>query len=293
MEKPTLSIIILSYNTSELLLLCIQSIISQYKKQLEQKQFEIIVVDNNSTDTTISDIKKNDSHRFIRLIENKENTGFSKGCNIGAQRAKGKFLLFLNSDTQIKDDGFEKMVEFLRKNETVAIVGAKMKNEDGSSQPSAGKFYTLWNALLLLAGAERFGHLRFSPTHVTDADWVSGASLMIRKNIFDQLLGFDEKIFMYMEDMEFCYRVKKEGKRVVFFPDIDLLHVSHGSSNRGFAIIQIYKGLLYFYKKHMPFYQYVIVQFVMRVKALCLLFVGKISDNTYLSQTYEKAFHVS
>ena len=286
----TLSIIILSYNTADLTLKCLKSIQDQYKKQFKSGEFEIIVVDNASSDTSVSEISNIQFQiSNFKLIRNKENVGFSIGNNIGAINAKGKYLLFLNSDTEVLDRGFLGMVDYLDKNENVGVLGAKLLNQDGSSQRSAGKFYNILNVFLMLFGGEKIASIRFSPDKTKEVDWVSGAALMIKKELFDKLSGFDEKIFMYMEDMELCFRVKGLGFKTVFYSDIKILHKELGSSNREFAIINIYKNLLYFYGKHKNFLEYMLIKLLLYLKAILAIAIGAITHNSYLTLTYKKA----
>ena len=116
---------------------------------------------------------------------------------------------------------------------------------------------------------------------------------MIRKNVFERLNGFDEKLFMYMEDMELCFRARKEGCLTYFYPDLSIDHKEQGSSNRQFAILNIYRGLLYFYKKHKGTLQYMIVKLLLITKALIVSLFGLVSGNTYLKATYKKALVIS
>lgn len=278
-----LSIIILSYNTKALTLKCIESIVGQYKKELSLKELEIIVVDNASTDGSPSAISN------FKLIQNKENVGFARGCNIGAKAAEGKYILFLNSDTEVLDEGFLSMTDFLDKNSDVAILGGKLENNDGSIQRSCGKFYNLFNLLIMLLGLERFGFLRSSPGKIQKVDWVSGACMMVRADIFEKLTGFDEKLFMYMEDMEVCFRAKKLGFGTYFYPDVKLRHKSLGSSNRTFAIIYIYKGILHFYSRHKTYLEYLAAKLLLITKAGILILVGLLTFNSELRDRYQKA----
>lgn len=285
-----LSIVILSYNTKDLTIACLKSIDSQYKQELEKKELEIIVVDNNSSDGSASAINKLQlSINNLRLIENKENLGFARGCNIGAKTAKGKYILFLNSDTQVLDKGFLSMTSFLDKNESVAILGGKLENNDGSVQRSCGKFYSLFNLVIMLLGFERFGFLRSSPGKIQKVDWVSGACMMVRSDVFEKLVGFDEKLFMYVEDMEICYRANKLGLLTYFYPNLSLRHKSLGSSNRTFAIINIYKGILHFYSKHKTYLEYLIVKALLITKAVILILVGFLTFDSELRNRYRQA----
>lgn len=278
-----LSIIILSYNTKDLVLKCIRLILEHYGKEVKNKEFEIIVVDNASEDSSVQFLEK---IRGIKLIKNRENYGFSKGCNIGAKKAQGEYVLFFNSDARIEDQGLTKMIYFLQRNSKVGVLGGKLINFDGSQQASCGNFYSLINLPLIFS--EWIG-FRKKPAKIQNVDWVSGGSMMIRRELFEELKGFDEKLFMYMEDMELCFRVKKRGFQTFFFPDIKIVHRELGSSNRSFAVNQIYKGILYFFRKHKPYWQYLIIKFLLIAKAIIAVLLGSLSNNSYLKRTYKGA----
>jgi len=280
-----LSIIILSFNTKDLTLKCINSIIEQYNQELEKKQFEIIIVDNASSDGTLYSVRKLKIGN-LKIIESKENLGFSNGCNLGAKIASGEYLLFLNSDTLIKDQGFLKMIEFIKKNEKIGILGGKLKNEDGTAQPSTGNFYNLFNLFFMLLGIERFGFLRNSPNETKKVDWVSGACLTIRRKVFEKIGGFEKSLFMYWEDIDLCFKAKKKGYETYFYSEIILFHKSLASSNRSFAILNIYKGILFFYKKNKSGFEYNLAKIMLFSKAILLKFFGQITNNKYLVQTY-------
>lgn len=289
----TLSIIVLSYNTKDLILNCLSGVVKQYANQLETRKFEIIVLDNNSHDDSVKTIKKEFAGtNYLKLIENKENLGFGKGCNLGAKNSNGKYILFLNSDTEVLDKGFLSMAEFLEKNPKVGILGGKLENNDGSIQFSAGKFYNLFNLIIMLLGLERLGFLRSSPNKIEKVDWVSGACMMVARSVFEKLKGFDGNFFMYMEDMEICFRASKLGLATYFFPSIRLKHKSMGSSNRTFAIINIYQGILHFYSKHKSHSQFVVVKLLLKIKAAFGIFVGAIFGNSSLVKTYKSAMEI-
>ncbi len=286
-----LSIIILSFNTKDLTINCLNSIIEQYKKELEKDIFEIIVVDNASSDDSLEAFKKL-KVKNLNIIESKENLGFSRGCNRGAKDAKGEYLLFLNSDTEIKDQGFLNMIEYLKKNEKVGILGGALKNIDGSTQDSVGKFYSLFSLFLLLYGGGRVGLLTSSPKSISKVDWVSGASLMIRKKVFEKIGGFEKELFMYMEDLELCFKARRKGFLTYFYPEVTLYHKEQGSSNRTFAILNIYKGILLFYRKYKSKPEYIIAKLMLRTKARILVALGRLTKNKYLEETYSKALNI-
>ncbi len=287
-----ISIVTLNYKKSHLTIACLESLNKFYKNEFEDGQMEVIVVDNASGDDSVKRIKetigKNNFKNNI-LIENDENSGFSKGCNLGAKKAKGKYLVFLNNDTVVEDSNFIKMAKYLDENPNVAILGGQLKNKDGSLQPCAGKFYTLSRAIMLLLGFQKFGLLDKSPKEIEKVDWVKGGLLMIVKDIFEKLGGFDEKIFMYTEDMELCYRAVLNGYKTYFYPFISVLHAEYGSTNRTFAIVNIYKNLLYFYKKHRTKLEYFVIKTALLSKAYVLKIIGIVTNNAYLKDTYSQA----
>jgi GT2 family glycosyltransferase len=287
-----LSIITINYKNSPLTIECLKSLYKYHGKNFKENIAELIIVDNSSEDKSFgeidSEIKKN-GYKNIKIIRNAENVGFSKGCNQGASKALGKYLLFLNNDTLVEDNGIMRMVEYMEKNEDVAILGGQLKNPNGEKQASTGKFYTLFNTFLLLISMQRFGVTDKNPTTISEVDWVKGALLMIRKNIFEKLAGFDERIFMYTEDMELCYRAKLLGYKTYFYPDVNVIHQDLGSSNRSFAVVQIYKGVLYFFKKHRSNLELSLVKIMLYTKAVVAIMIGILTGNKYLTTTFRKA----
>lgn len=287
-----ISIVTINYKKENLTVFCMESLYQQFKEEFEKDLVELIIVDNASGEDSVKLIQNEVSkkkYKNIKLIQSNENGGFGKGCNLGASQAKGNYILFLNNDTVVKDAGILKMAKYLDDNPNVSILGGQLRNVDGSLQASAGSFYTLFKVVMLLTGMQKFGLLDKSPKQISRVDWVKGGLLMIRKDVFEKLKGFDEKIFMYTEDMELCYRAKLKGFQTFFFPFTYVLHAEHGSTNRTFAIVNIYKNLLYFYKKHRSFVEYLILKTLLLSKAYLLIFLGTITNNQYLRQTYRQA----
>lgn len=286
-----LSIILLNYQKSELTIRCIASLVKYFGQELESGEFEVKIVDNKSPDDSVKNIKNEIAHRKyknIELLENNNNLGFGGGCNYGARRSKGKYILFLNNDTIVADKGIAGMVDLMDKRNEIGILGGSLKNSDGTKQPSGGKFYNLYNSVLLLSGAQNMGLIDAHPTKIERVDWVKGALMMLRRKVFEKLNGFDENIFMYTEDMEICYRAQKTGFGVYFYPDINIIHQEQGSSNRSFAVVNICKNLLYFFKKHKSYPEYLALKTIIKMKALVLKNYGKITHNSYLYSTYEQ-----
>jgi len=299
-NKPTnaqieLSIIILSYNTEVLTRQTIESI---YRStQLDNDRFEVIVLDNASTDDSVKVLRELEKkNKNLRVIENKENTGFSKGNNIASQQAKGKYLLFLNSDIIVQDQGIDILLTYLKDHENeVQFVGGKLLNKDGTNQSSCGPFYTLpvvFGALFLRG--DYWGLTRYSPDVVKQVDWVSGACILTKKQYFDKVGGFDEGIFMYMEEIDLLYRAKKNGLQTGFVPQARFIHLGSASSGgKTYPILQVYKGFLYFYKKHYDPTAVTLLKGMLQLKAQLAMLLGRLTGNKYLIQTYGKAQEIA
>lgn len=277
------SLVILSYNKRELTSSCLTSIY----KHLPEKEYEVIVVDNASSDDSVEYIRKH--FPKVKLIENTKNSGFAGGCNIGARHAKGDYLLFLNNDAEIQSDPLPKMIEVFENDPDTGIVGGLLVNHNGSLQRSFGSFYTIVNVAYLLFAGESGELKRFSSRDVILTDWVSGGFMMVKRSIFEKVKGFNESYFMYIEDMDLCYRVKKAGYKIYNTPFAKVEHLGQGSTNKTFAIVHIFEGLQIFYKQQRSAFEYYIVKLLLFIKAVSALLVGVVTRNKYLVTTYRDA----
>lgn len=285
-----LSVIILSFNTKELLLNCLKSIF----KQTKGIKYEVIVVDNGSVDGSPALVKKlAKSHKNLVLLKNSENLGFASGNNLGIEKAKGDYIMLLNSDTILKDNSLKKLVNFSQRHPKIGIVGPRLLNKDGTHQPSTSPFLTLPKLFLWLVTGDRF--LYRSPSKTLSVDWVMGAVFLVKKEVIDQVGLLDENFFMYVEEMEWCYRAKQAGWQVWFYPGAEVFHLIRGSSPSGKqrAIWWIYEGLYFFYTKHFAPWQSAVVKLLLRTKALVVLIIGCIIADRQLKQTYAKAFKLA
>jgi GT2 family glycosyltransferase len=279
----TLSVIILSYNTKQLLWQSLSALI----RYIPKKNIEIIVLDNASSDDSAKMIKEN--FPDVNLVHSYKNLGFAKGINTAVKEAKGKYLLFLNSDADLTNNTLDEIISFMDSSSSVGVVGGVLLNADGSRQRSYGSFYTLSSATKMLIGGDKIEMKNKLYTQPTEVDWVSGGFMMINHELFKKIGGFDEHFFMYMEDMELCYRVRKAGYRTYVYPQAVAIHKQHGSTNRSFAVERIYEGLMYFYKKHRSPIEYYLLKSIMTIKALLLFTVGFFTRNRYLMHTYKNA----
>lgn len=294
-----LSIIILSHNTKRMTKQCIESIYSSWKKNPLAKKvpFEIILIDNGSTDGSIDVFRQLEKkHLNLRLILNTKNIGFGQANNQGVSLAKGSYILFLNSDTIILKDALYQLFMYYRKREsTIHFLGPCLFNKDLSIQHSAAPFYSLPTvfAALFLRG-DYWGITRFSPRKTQAVDWISGACILTKKEYVHKLQGFDANVFMYMEEVDLLYRARKLGMKTYFYPKAKVIHIGSGSSKqRTYPILQVYRGLIYFYKKHYSILSLLILRGMLTGKAGFAWFIGYILNNNYLKNTYAQAFKLA
>lgn len=251
-----LSIIIVNYNTRDLTNQTIDSIIN-YTENID---YEIIVVDNSSDKNQQCKYK---DERVIILL-NVENHGFGHACNVGTKEAKGRFILFLNSDTLIHDNSLMKCIQYMNNDCNTGVLGARILLRDGTLDHGCKRgFPTPSAAFYYYAGfdkrhpiSRKFGAYRqtfLCETETNEVDSVSGAFLMISKALFENVNCFDETFFMYGEDLDLCYRVKEKGYKVMYYPEAVITHLKgqsglHKSSKT--VIYHFYNAMLLFYKKH-------------------------------------------
>lgn len=230
-----ISVIIVSYNTADLLIKCLDSITSQ-----GDINYETIVVDNASSDETREAVKNHPSH--VKLLANETNVGFARANNMGWKVSGGSYLYFLNPDTVVHPGTFEAIVEFMEANPEIGLAGTSILNPDGSTQSSVEKRYPgqrhAKNDLKGLRG---------------DIAWVLGASIAVRRTTFEQLGGFDERFFLYAEDIDLCLCGRRKGWEIGYIQNAGVTHLG-GQSEKNQPSAEVWRKKLFseilFYRKH-------------------------------------------
>lgn len=257
-----LSIIIVNYNGLDFLQKCIVSVIKYLHPPYAEAnfKFEIIIVDNASTDKSAVFIKENYlkcKECAVKLIESEENFGFSKGSNLGAGAALGDFLLFLNPDTEFVQGELDRIFAFYKEKsnaDRIGAIGARIVNDDGSIQLScrsfptlSRQFYECWFLSKVFAKSRVFGSYfmaYWDHEETRKVDWLSGAFLFIKKETFYSAGSFNEKYFMYSEDTDICLKLVKAGCSNYYFRDYTVKHLDAGTAGRdmGLREAQIWKS---------------------------------------------------
>ncbi len=251
-----LSIIIVNWNTKEDLIQCVESIF----KTGEKLHLEVIIVDNGSWDGSGSEVKK--VFPIIHLIENDHNLGFSKASNQGLRKSSGRYALLLNPDTQVKERAIERLISFMDAHADAGIGGAQLLNSDGSYQNSIANFPSLVTELLnksllrwlfpkAFPGKER-GY-----SEPIEVDSVIGACMIIRRQAIEQVGLLDEGYFLFLEETDWCYRMRKEGWKVYHVPQAEIYHFQGKSAEKDKkrAKVEYYCSRYHFFKKNRGTFQ--------------------------------------
>jgi O-antigen biosynthesis protein len=256
-----ISVIIVNYNVKELLEQCIISILSASKNL----KTEIIVVDNNSFDGSVEHIKKKfNDVSSLKIIASPINLGFAKANNLGAREAKGEYLLILNPDTVLQEDTLEKSLDFYKNTAGTGALTCKLILPNGrldlacrrSFPTPAVAVYRILGLSRLFPKSKTFGkynltYLDENSTYEVDA--IVGAFMLIKKDIYDKMNGFDEEYFMYGEDLDLCYRIKKAGYKIYYYPQTSIIHYK-GESTKKSSISYVnnfYGAMRIFVKKNL------------------------------------------
>ncbi|HZK12025.1 MAG TPA: glycosyltransferase family 2 protein [Atribacterota bacterium] len=248
------SISIVTYNNDKIIKKCIQNIF----KNINNIDFELIIVDNNSTDNTVSIIEKD--FKNIRLIKNNRNIGFGAAHNIAIKLGRGKYHLVLNPDIIFTENSVEKLVNFMEANPEVGLVSPKIIFPDGRVQYLCKRSPCLFDLSIRRFAPEfiqnlfknRIDYFEMKETgynKIMDVSYLSGSFMLFRKNILEKIGGFDENFFMYFEDADITRRVT-EISRSVFYPYISVVHLWERGSHKNikYFIIVLISAIKYFNK---------------------------------------------
>lgn len=242
-----LSVILVSFNDRQNLGLCLSSLF----EAIRDIDAEIVVVDNHSTDGSAELIKQ--KFPRVKLIENSQNEGFAKACNKGLYQTSGAYVLFLNTDATINADALSLLLKEIRENPNVGGVGPALETGKGTFQVSFGKKVDFFSAFIQKAVLNPYFTRKLKKDgKKKDVGWLSAACLLTRREALEAAGFFDERFFIYFEDIDLCYRIRENGWKLIFLPCAKMIHIggSTTSANRTLSRYHYRKSQLYFYRKH-------------------------------------------
>ena len=249
-NTPLLSIIILNWNTADLLRNCLNSIINQ-----SYDAYEIIVIDNASADDSVVMVQA--EFPQVTLIAQAENVGFSRGNNVGMERANGRFFLLLNPDTEVRDGTLQSLIHFMEAHPQAGMIGPTVWNPDSSLQPSTSPLPTLWIEFLRQTMLYRLFPTKQQKAAAANeqrqVENITGAALCIRRACYMEIGGLDPHIFMFYEDTDWCKRAVSTKWELWFVPCAGVMHVKAAASSR-FArtrtLLDSQRSVIYYFRKH-------------------------------------------
>ncbi|MHB1131358.1 MAG: glycosyltransferase family 2 protein [Chloroflexota bacterium] len=248
-----LSVIVVSYNTHDLLAACLRSVLGT----ANGLDCEVVIVDNGSTDG--SELMVARKFPQAKLIRNRSNQGFARANNQAFELSSGRHVLLLNSDAALLDGAAQALVTFLDAHPEAAAAGGKVLNPDGTFQSSYADFPGLWGETLLLTGLSRRLLPRTYPSYPESqsleqrrVDWVSGAFIALRRRALADVGLLDEDYFMYTEEVDWCYRARRRGWSICYLPEAQAIHWSGASARRvpERKRAQLYQSKWLFMRKH-------------------------------------------
>jgi GT2 family glycosyltransferase len=248
-----LSVIILNYNVRYFLELCVLSV----QKAIQNIAAEIIVVDNNSSDDSCEMMKKHFPN--VKLIENKTNFGFPKGNNLGVDQAKGEYICILNPDTVVAEDTFEKILNTKNWQLNTGIIGCKLIDGTGNFLPESKRGVpTPWVAFTKIFGLYKISNFfgKYYAQHLSEnqsgkVDILVGAFMVMKRSLYLEVGGFDENCFMYSDDIDLSYMVKKSGRENYYFAETSVIHYKGESTVRDEKYMKRFQEAMnFFYNKH-------------------------------------------
>lgn len=251
--QPDVSIVILNWNTRDLLLECLRAV----EANTDGLSVEVLVVDNASTDDSVSRVRRDFPH--IRVVENQTNLGFAAGNNLGAREATGRYVLLLNTDAFLRPGALGQLARLLDVNPRAGLCGAQLLNPDGSFQASHTAFPTLAREFLILSGLGRLIFGSYYPSQGPDraagprpVDYVEGACLLFRPEAYWQVGGLDAGFFMYAEEVDLCMALRRAGWQVWYVPAAEVVHLGGASSasRRPEREADLYVSRVRFFRKH-------------------------------------------
>jgi GT2 family glycosyltransferase len=258
------SLVIVSFNTLDVLRECLLSVY----REVGSLHVQVIVIDNGSTDGSPAMVER--EFPEVELIRSEINLGFGQANNLGFQSAKGRYIVLLNSDAFLCQGSLERSVAHMDATPSAGLGGGRLVGRDGSWQPSARMFPTVFGDLIVLSGlAARFPRSRFfghadrtwaNPMEAAEVDWVPGAYSIIRTEALRAVGFFDPRFFLYFEEVDLCMRIKQKGHSIWYWPDVAVVHIG-GESSRQIRSLEMsrtgaqlvlwrMRSMLLYYRKH-------------------------------------------
>jgi len=270
-KKVDFSIIIINYNLADEIYDCLSSILNVLDYQ-NKINFEVIIVDNNSPDKKLPAVEIKFKRENIHFYYLENNLGFGQGNNFGFSKASGEFICFLNPDTIIKEEIFTKIIELFEGDESIGIIGPKQQTRppffDFSAGFSPNIFFELFNLFGLGVFCEGFimhFYAKWKRKKLIEVNWILGAAIFIRSELFKMINGFDKDYFMFFEEVDLCRRVSNKGLKVIYYPHLGIHHIGSVSGKKDYRLyaIRTYSSKYIYILKHFRSFHRTLMKFLL------------------------------
>jgi N-acetylglucosaminyl-diphospho-decaprenol L-rhamnosyltransferase len=259
---PLVSIIIVNYNHKYFPKMCVEAI----ERSETDFDYEIIVVDNGSIDESIHKLRELKKEGRIKLIESPKNIGYGQANNLGVKHAKGEFIVISNPDIFVKENTMQKMVNHLKKHRDTGLLGPRLRYYNGEVQESCRRHMTFFDLIIKRTCLKKIPHYKkrlnrylmhdYNHDDIQQVELITGAYFMMRKEVYQEVHGFDPLYFLFMEDYDLCLKLYQKGYKVIYFPSVEAEHyhkrLSSGSTlrllGRRVFWIHVWSAFKYFWK---------------------------------------------
>lgn len=283
-EKIDLSIIIVNYNLAKEIENCLSSLLNEIDMP-KRIEYETIIVDNNSPDKGLPETEKKFKRDNIYFYYLDENVGFGKGCNYGFSKTSGKYICFLNPDTLITEDIFSPIISLLESDKSIGIIGPKQQERPPFFDFSAGFYPNIVFELVNLFGVGVFFeglimslYTKLKRNKVLKVDWILGAAIFIRSELFKEINGFDKDYFMFYEEVDLCKRVSNKGLKIIYYPQLRIHHIGSVSGKKDYSLytIRTYSSKFLYISKHYRGLYKSVIRFLLHLQLFSQIFIWAI-----------------
>ncbi len=290
-----LTVIILSYNTKEITAKCLDKLkaAKDYCQKKLKNNIKVIVLDNASTDGSVQMIKS--GYHWVKTIISSTNLGFSKGNNFVMKESQTPYILLLNSDVYLEEDSLYKALAYFRVNKNCDVMGAKLNYFTDKLQPSGGSLPTPAKIIFWILGLGGGFHPKdkkfFSKAH--PIGWIMGAFFMLKRKVFEKTSGFDENLFMHMEEVEWCKRIWGSGFKIWYNPRVEVVHLHGASTNFDLSasFLNELKGIKYYLLKHYKS-SYILVKMFLLLGLILRIIAFSVLGKTKRARVYLEGLKV-
>jgi|GEM_PF-700287 len=279
--KFDISFIIINYNLSKEIENCLNSLFAKINTTIKIN-YEVIIVDNNSPNKGLPEVERKLKRKNINFYYLNKNVGFGKGCNYGFSKASGEYICFLNPDTIIKEDIIPPIINLFESDSTIGIIGPKQQTRrpffDFSAGYSPNIFFELFNLFglgVFIEAIVMYLYTKLKEGKKINVNWILGAAIFIKAELFEKIGGFDRDYFMFFEEVDLCKKVSDLGYKIIYYPSLNIYHIGSVSGKKDYCLytIRTYSSKNIYISKHFKNLEKLLMKFLLRLQLFSQIFI--------------------